>query len=925
MASKRAWLKAALAAALVAALGAVALVVALKAFFPEPKVRAWVVQTARRRLGREVRLDGLGVGLRGLTLRGLEVSEAPDFAAGTFLRVESFQLRPSWRALLQRQLTIASVSAEGLSVRVIRGTDGRFNFETLGSSAAAPAPAAAPSAAVPAPVLAVRAAAVSGGRILYEDRTSGASWTVSGLDAKVRGFTWTAPFEVEASLRAKGKAGGRPVDAKVSLSGRADLAQGDRAKFHAEIARLSVEQSGLTLTGSGKVDGLDAPKSEFRAELSAAGKSLLTADGRVALGASGTDFSASARTPGLDTRVLAALGAGLPALRVPAATLKLSGRWSAGALDLASYRAEWAGGRVSGSAAARGLGGAKPAYEAKASFAADTPAIAPGEYPALGLPPKLSVPAGRVEGEASYKDDSLSVTRLKETVPQGTVAVAGTVRRVSTAKPSPDLTAALALNLPAFPAGDLPSLPDSVPPGFVVPPLRVEGVVAVRGDDVSLKGLTLTAKEGSLKLDGAVAGALSGKPVPALEAEFGASLPALTEKELPVKGLPAGLEVPATRVDAKIGYSSRLVRVHSLRLRAADNDLEASGSLTDPQGRLAYDLVLKCRFDLGKLAKLTPETRALKAAGAGIFGLAVTGAGAKPEFAGKMRFHGLGADLDGLPLSDFGATVTFSGRRVDSPDLKGKIAGGNLSADVTLKDYLTKAPEFQLTAALDRFDLGRFLDAKSKLAAERKAPAASAGAAPGAKEEALLRVRTLGRLSVGTLIYPNATVQDVKLGWDLHGVGPDLHGLDGDARLHVGGGRVRGVGAMATQSKLVKVLLFPLLISQKIVRALGGIGFPDLNDIQLVGLEGDYLFRDGLMTLRRSEMESSAAHVTAKGTIDLPVEALDLVLTAQVGGLAPLDVAVNGTFDQPKTHAKVGKFLGKAAEGLIKKLVPVRP
>jgi uncharacterized protein YhdP len=170
------------------------------------------------------------------------------------------------------------------------------------------------------------------------------------------------------------------------------------------------------------------------------------------------------------------------------------------------------------------------------------------------------------------------------------------------------------------------------------------------------------------------------------------------------------------------------------------------------------------------------------------------------------------------------------------------------------------------------------------------------------------------------LIHPNATVNDVKLGWDLRGVTPDLRSLDGDARLDVGGGNIRSVGDMATQSKLVKVLIFPLLIVQKLTRVLHLPGFPDFNDIALRGIVGDYLFKDGVMTLRRSEMDSSVGDVSALGTIDLPAEKLDLAVTAQVANVAPIDVAVTGTFDNPKPKVNYGKFVQDRAKGLLQTL-----
>ena len=132
-------IKAVAAVAVTSVLAAGAAVVALKVFFPEPVLRERILTAARKQLGREVRLEGIGLGLTGLSLRGLEISEKPDFKTGTFLHVEAFHVRPSWRALLHKKLVVVAVSAEGLKVSVVKGSDGRFNYETLMSSAPAAA------------------------------------------------------------------------------------------------------------------------------------------------------------------------------------------------------------------------------------------------------------------------------------------------------------------------------------------------------------------------------------------------------------------------------------------------------------------------------------------------------------------------------------------------------------------------------------------------------------------------------------------------------------------------------------------------------------------------------------------------------------------------------------------------------------------
>lgn len=907
------WLKALAATAVVAGLGAVATLVVLRAVFPEAKLRAWTVNTARRQLGREVRLDALDLGLSGLSLRGVEVSEAPDFSAGTFVRVESFTLRPSWRALLHGKFVVAAVAADGVALKVLKGADGRFNYETLASSAPA-TPASKPSGAPPAE-LKVRRAKVTRASVVYDDGTPGGRWSVSDLDLAASNLGVSGPVDLEVSGRLAGKAGARPVDAGFSFDGSVDAARGDRAAFTAVARRLVVKAEGLKASLSGKVAGLDAPALTFEGELSAAGKSLLTASGTASVGPVAR-FDLKAKTPGLDTTLAAKLlpGAGLPALDLPAADLRLEGSYAGDRAEVKTFRAAWSGGSVTASGSARGLGGAKPAYEGRASFGLDVPAIPPGRYPFLGLPPKVGVPAGRLEGEASYAGDEVKIKTMVAKVAQGAVSVSGAVRKVSSAKPVPELTVGLALSLPPFKAGDLPVAVPDLPASFAVPAMKVAGTVRLDGDDARLDGVTVTAKGASVRLQGLVAKALAGTPQPDLEVAADLDLPALTDRDLPFAGVPAGLRVPPSHWTAEVAYSPRLVRVKSLRLRLGHNDVDVSGTVTDPAGRRAFDLLLKCRsFLLEELTALTPETRDMKLAGGGFFALSVTGTKEKPVYAGKLQFKGLGATVAELPLSDFTGTVSFDERRLDAPNLKGKVADGTLQMDLTVKDY-SRAPEIQLEASLDRFDLGRYLAAKNKLVAERRAAQAANGEQAVAKAPP---ISTRGHFSVGTLTHPDATVHDVKVGWDLRGVTPDLHELNGDANLRIGAGATHAAKTMTEQSKPLKVLLFPLLVVQKLGSRIAG--FPDFNNIAINGIVGDYLFRDGVMTLRNSEMDADRARVSALGTIDLPAEKLDLTVTAQVAKVAPLDVAVTGTFSDPKTKLRLGKFISDGLQNLLKR------
>jgi len=149
----------------------------------------------------------------------------------------------------------------------------------------------------------------------------------------------------------------------------------------------------------------------------------------------------------------------------------------------------------------------------------------------------------------------------------------------------------------------------------------------------------------------------------------------------------------------------------------------------------------------------------------------------------------------------------------------------------------------------------------------------------------------------------------VKVVWDIRGITPELEGLDGSAQLAAAGGEFSDIGALATQSAAARVLAMPFMVIQKI-GSLGGIRvFPDFNDISFTQIAGDYVFEKGVMTVKDTYIDSDAGQVSAAGVIDLPTEGLDLVVTAQVGNVAPVDIQVAGTLTHPKSKVRLGKFL----------------
>lgn len=960
---------------------------ALRRALPPEKLRALVVEQAGKALKREVRLQGISVGLvRGAVIEGLEISADPDFKKGVFAAAKEIAVRPQLLPLLRGEVLVDQVSVDGLRLTVTRRKDGSWVVPGVAVSATtSPAPgkpSAAPSK------LEVHRARLSGAEVTFVDELRGERWEVSGLDARVDGFGMDRPFQAAVSGRVKGKTGDRAVDGRLALDGRFDLAGGELLKASAKLKKLEVEESGILLKASGAASG-EGPKADLKVEVEDEGvlalKGALKASAPGADGFSDADFDLASGKglpvllarlgvkgpfpipPGLsvkgkarvskDEALLSAfalssdwgtvegkgrasglasakpraqgeasLNLALPSLSaaaLPPGTLPaglqglpplgLEGRVKVDGEDLAveSLKVKTPWGPATVDATVRSFQSAKPLPKGTAGFKLDLPAFSAADLPAGTLPAGLKVPPLALEGSARVDGDDAEVSALKIKTPWGPAQLDAAVRGLRSAKPVPEGAATFALDLPAWKSADLPF--PGVPPGLSVPALKVEGGVRVAGEDLTVTGLKIKSPYGPAEIDGVVRAFRGAKPSPSGSASFTLDLPAWKSADLPFPGIPPGLEVPAAKLAGKVEGNLEEVKLRPLRVKVGTNDLEAEGSLK-LKGAGSGALMLKCRaFVLEELTKFSPRTRELDLKGKGLFALAVTGTLAKPTLAGKLQFSGLGATAGGVELSDFGGTVSFDERRIDAPNIKGLLAGDQLSVDVTIRDYVRR-PSIEVIADLVRLDLGKLLAAREALA--KGAPSSGGAAKPsGEAPAAALPFDAKGRLTVGQVVHPNATASDCRASWELEGITPTFKDLSGWAKLSSGSGRFQDLGGLASQSKLLKVMVFPLMILQKI--GIPGI-FPNLDRLSYQEMGGDYVFQAGRMQLKDSHLYATDLRVDSVGSIDLPTERLDVTVTAQVGHVAPIDIGVTGTFAEPKAKAKVGKLATDVLKGLLK-------
>src|SRR5271156_6479887 len=158
----------------------IVLVVAIKLFVNANTFRPTIEKQLATTLGRDVKVGNLSLSLfRGsLVAEGFSVADDPKFSAEPFLTAKEFRIGVSLQTLIfSRQLNLRSFQIEAPQVKLIRATNGTWNFSSLGvvHAAGAPANAAPGTPNNPAPDV----ADMSVGSIVIEDGRA----TIIGLPA----------------------------------------------------------------------------------------------------------------------------------------------------------------------------------------------------------------------------------------------------------------------------------------------------------------------------------------------------------------------------------------------------------------------------------------------------------------------------------------------------------------------------------------------------------------------------------------------------------------------------------------------------------------------------------------------------------------------------------------------------------------------
>lgn len=247
----------------------------LKLYFTPARLKVLTAEYAAKNLRREVSFDSVSLGLAGLSITKLKVSEYPDFRKGEFFSADAFSVRPSFRALLRRRVQINSVSAEGLRMRVSEVKKDTYNFSDLITPQPAPKPAQPQEAKrqPPAP-LAISSLKVRNSFFTYSSAAGDLAVTLRDISLSASGISPEGLFPLETSFTMDVVSPYFKGAIPARLKGRVAMGGWDPAKGRAEIDKAELSLGGMKAELKGSLTGLMEPD----AKLSVSVKPFSTAD-----------------------------------------------------------------------------------------------------------------------------------------------------------------------------------------------------------------------------------------------------------------------------------------------------------------------------------------------------------------------------------------------------------------------------------------------------------------------------------------------------------------------------------------------------------------------------------------------------------------------------------------------------------------------
>jgi hypothetical protein len=185
--------------------------------------------------------------------------------------------------------------------------------------------------------------------------------------------------------------------------------------------------------------------------------------------------------------------------------------------------------------------------------------------------------------------------------------------------------------------------------------------------------------------------------------------------------------------------------------------------------------------------------------------------------------------------------------------------------------------------------------------------------------------KSSGSFRIDDFRNPHYLARDFTVRWSLSGIDSSLTHLNGWAKLDQGAGLLQNVDQLMATSPTAKIALAPVMALINIEKlGIVKLGLPDLRHWPIQDIKGNYVFKDGLMTIKEFKIDSPQLGMGTTGTVDLGSG--KLLLDAELhepktslAGALDAKLRVTGTTSNPKVD--LSNLKKQAFQATVKNLL----
>lgn len=242
-----------------------AIIIAIKVFLPEDKIKSYITDYAKNNLNREVIFDKISFSLIGINLENFKMSEKSTFNEGTFIKADNFIIKVSPLPLLSKEIKISKTLLKSVEINITKDENGTFNFndivditDTNSNEKEISQKKSSDNAQLKS--FNINNFVIKDTNLNYTDKQSKLNANIKNLNLDIQDFSINDIFLCQTSFEISLNQNKLNISLPLNAKFKTNLNNFDMSKLFLDIETFETVYNGTTISLQGNIEGINVPK-----------------------------------------------------------------------------------------------------------------------------------------------------------------------------------------------------------------------------------------------------------------------------------------------------------------------------------------------------------------------------------------------------------------------------------------------------------------------------------------------------------------------------------------------------------------------------------------------------------------------------------------------------------------------------------------